>query len=381
MSGRTHKSVSYALSFAQLALAVGFFLACGCGMANAQDAHVVHIPITFHGEARDIATKACLEVKEQRYPAQGAWWEDTAGAATASDRAFGEVISAIQHKNHAALLRLSDAKETKDMKRFDEQAGAFFQQFGALEIIAVPQAYDFDGLSVFFVKLRTASNKLFFAPFVFALQDDGSYKFLPSRTRKVTYELVNDWFEAPWGPSASEKPVYCSGEDIKRATHSVELAPPEGSMKAFPSRLYLTGASFTAPGDLSGLVTRLKTEIGQMSSLLAAGKINEFIADMTPEGGNRLKQWFAGADQADRDRYKSAFTRQKPFFVFDESPLMVVYTLTADGTVQVMYFTSADNELLWTNSSHVTVADQVFKKGPLYKAGLLKKPFSSIAIK
>lgn len=351
-------------------------------MANAQDVDVVHIPMTFHSEARDIATKACLEVKEHWYPAQAHWWEDTAGAATAPGRAFKEVISAIQHKNRAALLRLTDAKETRDMKKFDEQAGAFFQQFELLEIISVPQAYDFDGLSVFFAKLRTASNRLFSVPFVFSLQADGSYKFLPTRTRKVTYELVNDWYEAPWGPSASQKPAYCSGEDIKRATHSVELAPPASGTKGSPSRLYLTGASFDAPGALAGLVTRLKADIDQMRSLLAAGKLDEFIAHMTPEGGNRLKQWFTKANDEDRDRYKSAFTRQKPFFVFDESPLLVVYTRTAEGTVQVMYFTSGTgNELLWTNSSHVTVADKVFKRGPLYKSGLSKKPFSSIAIK
>jgi len=50
--------------------------------------------------------------------------------------------------------------------------------------------------------------------------------------------------------------------------------------------------------------------------------------------------------------------------------------------VQVLYFTAApDKRLLWTNSSQLTMADGVFKQGPLFAAAGSTKPFSSLAIK
>src|SRR5205809_5129008 len=61
----------------------------------------------------------------------------------------------------------------------------------------------------------------------------------------------------------------------------------------------------------------------------------------TPEGGGRLKQWFATAPRTERDRCKTAFIEQQPFFVFDESPLLVVYTRTRTREIQVLYFTVA----------------------------------------
>ena len=54
-----------------------------------------------------------------------------------------------------------------------------------------------------------------------------------------------------------------------------------------------------------------------------------------------MKQWFATAPRTERDRCKTAFIQQQPFFVFDESPLLVVYTRTRTREIQVLYFTVA----------------------------------------
>jgi hypothetical protein len=46
----------------------------------------------------------------------------------------------------------------------------------------------------------------------------------------------------------------------------------------------------------------------------------------------------------------------------------------------VLYFTEAsDRRLLWTNSAYITVADQVFKQGPLLTAAGSAKPFTGLA--
>jgi hypothetical protein len=364
--------------FATMLAFVIFLL--GAGGAKAEDGKTVYVPVTFHAEAQDIRTSACLQVEEQVYP-QTAWWEDSSGSATAAERAFKSVIAAIRRKDKAALLKFSDPSVNSDTKRFDEQAGAFFQQFDALEMIAVPRAYTFDGLAVFFVKFRSPQHMMF-APLVFTHENNGSFGFLPIRTDKPTYHVVNDWFNAPWGPGPSSKPVYCADEDVKRATHRIALAAPVGTPIWHPSQLLLSGGPLEKTGELSGVGGKIKATVDEMKAELNAGKIDDFLRHMTPEGAGRLKDWFSTADETDRTRYKTAFLQQQPFYFFNESPLMVVYTKLPDNTVQVLYLTARnDGELLWTNSSHITVSDKVFKKGPLYNAASQDKPFAGIAIR
>ena len=156
--------------------AVGL-LALGCDVAGAETDRVAYVPMTFHTEARAIRTTACLQVTERVY-ARSPWWEDARGTADAQDRAFKAVIAAIKRKDRAALFQLSDPTQGRDPKRFDEQAEAFFRQFDVIELVAVPRAYAFDGLAVFFARFRykgqTAS-----VPFAFARAEDGSFGFLP----------------------------------------------------------------------------------------------------------------------------------------------------------------------------------------------------------
>jgi hypothetical protein len=355
-------------------------LLVGAGTAGAEDGRTVYVPVTFHAEAQDIRTSACLQVEERVYT-QPSWWEDSSSSATAAERALKAVLAAIRHKDRAALLSLTDPKEGSDTKRFDEQAGAFFQQFDALEMIGVPRAYTFDGLTVFYGRFRSPQHMLF-APFVFAHENDGTFGFLPTRTDKPTYHIVDDWFNAPWGPGPSSKPAYCSDAEVKRASDRMNLAAPTGTPVWHPSQLLFAGSPLEKTAEQSGLAARVKSTVDEMRTALTADKIDDFVKHMTPEGGGRLKQWFTTADETDRNRYKNSFLPQQPFYFLDLSPLIVVYTKLQDDTVQVMYFTVRnDNALLWTNSSHVTVSDKIFKRGPLYKAASLPRPFSNVAIK
>ena len=355
-------------------------LLLGIGMAEAQEGRTVYVPVTFHAEAQDLRTSACLQVEEHVYT-QPSWWEDSTGSATAAERAFKGVLAAIRRKDRAALLSLTDPKEGSNSKRFDEQAGAFFQQFAALEMIGVPRAYTFDGLAVFYGRFRSPQH-MFFAPFVFARENDGTFGFLPTRTDKATYHIVDDWFNAPWGPGPSSKPVYCSEAEVKRASDRMNLAVPAGTPVWNPSHLLFAGSPLEKTGEQSSLGARVKSTVDEMRAALTAGKIDDFLKHMTPEGAGRLKQWFATADETDLNRYKTSFLQQQPFYFLDLSPLIVVYTKLQDDTVQVMYFTVGnDNALLWTNSSHVTVSDKIFKRGPLYNAASLPRPFSNVANK
>ena len=288
-------------------------------------------PVTFHAEAGDLRTRACLQLTERAYPAT-AWWESASGVAGAPERALGSVIAAIKQKDRGALLKLTDPVQARDTARFDKQAGAFFEQFQSIRLIAVPRAYEFDGLVVFFGKFQS-TRQTAFVPLVFAHEAEDTFGFLPSRTNKASFRIVDDWF-APSGSAAADTPSYCTDADVTRATHRVSLVPSTQR----PSALLLTGAPLDASGPLSAVATQVKTTIDRMKAALRADDIDAFVRDMTPDGGNRLKQWFATAAKTERDPYKAAFVDQQPFFVFDESPLLVVYVRTGQRDVQAPFF-------------------------------------------
>jgi hypothetical protein len=373
-----------AITMARTFLVVTGLLGLGCGAAMAETGRLAYLPTTFKAEGQAIRTTACLQVTERVYP-QSAWWEDASGNSDAPERAFAAAIAAIKRRDRAALLKLTDPTQGRDTKNFDEQSGAFFQQFEVIKLVAVPRAYEFDGLVVFFGKLR-AGEQTAFVPLSFAVEEDGSFGFLPSRTEKLTYRLVEDWFQTKWGPSATDNPTYCTDKDIQRATHRISLVSSGGTAKqaGHPSQLFLVGASLDAPGELASLATQVKSTIEKLKAALASKGSDDLLPRLTPDAGDRLKQWLASATETDRSRYKASVMQETghPFFFFDASPLVVVYTRSSDGGVHAMYFTfNAGNELLWTNSSYLTVSDKVFKTGPLHDAALLGKPFSSVAIK
>ena len=380
-TGDIMTTIGLTLRVAQRLLAVISILSLGCGAAAAQGGRSVYLPLPFSAERRGIQTTACLRVSEYVYPASR-WWADAAGSATPAEQALKAVIAAMRSKDRATLSHLSHPTLGRDPKRFDEQAGAYFQQFAVAELLSIPRGYEFDGFTVFFAKIRLGGRTVF-APMVFAVEDDGSSGFLPYRTDALTYRLVADWFGSRWGPAAADTPAYCTGDDVARATHRIALGVSSGAARPawHPSLLLLRGASFDRPGALGDLVKRTRAALASLQSTLVSGDIDAAMTHMTSEGGRRLKEWFTTAGQGERRRYGAALAEQHPFFLFDMSSVAVVYTRAPVG-VQVLYFTAdATTAPLWVNSSFATVWDQVFKKGPLYDAASQRVPFQGIAVK
>ena len=375
-----HSPTPYSINIGTtLSMSVAFLILT-CGPLLAADNHVVYLPLIFHAEASDIQTSACLKVIEDIYEDPN-WWKESIVNANSSEASFKSVIAAIQHKDRNTLLRWTDQKEASDTKHFDEQAGAFFRQFENLKAIAVPRAYEFDGFIVFFMKLQ-APSRAFFAPFVFAQQEDGSFGFLPRRTNTLTYQLVQDWFDAHWSTSPAMQPMFCADDYVQKATHRIPLSSSVDGQKSNQSQLLLVGSPLDAPGQLASLSMKVKAKLEDMKRALIAGRIDEFAESMTLEGGNRLKQWFASASETERSEYKSAIIEQTPFFLFDLSSLVVVYMKSSTGNIQVMYLIPTPQKgLVWANSSHITVTDRVFKGGPLYKAASSERPFDDMSIK
>jgi len=329
----------------------------------------------FNVERGMLQTSACLQLTERVYPSTR-WWETAPAAAAGPDRAFELVIAAIKQKKRDALLALTDPTQLRNIAEFDRHAAGFFQQFDSIELLTVPRAYEFDGLVVFFGQFR-AGVQTAFVPLMFAYETNDTYGFLPSRTTNTTFRLVNDWF-ARSGSAAADVPAYCKDFDVKRATHDVSLVPSQWRQ----STLLLTGAPLDAPGPLSGVAVETRSTIDKMKNVFRGSNVDGFFKYQTPEDGARLRQWFATASQTERDRYKRDFIEQQPFFVFDESPLLVAYTRMRDGGIRVLYFkVGEDKQLLWMNSSYHTLAHPVFERGPLFEAAASIEPFSNLLIK
>jgi hypothetical protein len=367
----------------KLLLTVMGALSLGAGAAWSQETRTVYAPIRmpFNAETGVLKTTACLQLTERVYP-QTRWWEDAAATAPEPDRAFKSVIAAMKQKDRAALLKLTSPAQARNTGEFDKQASAFFRQLQWLQLLAVPYAYEFDGLVVFFAKFQS-ERQTAFVPLTFAYEADGTFGFLPSRTNTTTFSLVGDWF-APSGSAAadtraSDTPAYCKDSDVKRATHRVSLV----SSRWRPSSLLLSGAPPDAPGPLSAITAQVKSTIDRMKAAFRGPDVDEFFKYMTPQGGSHLKQWFATASQIERDSNKTAFIGQQPFFVFDESPLVVVYTRTQAREIRVLYFAvAADKRLLWGNASYISgLVDRVYERGPLFAAASSTRPFSGLAIK
>src|SRR5207302_10666901 len=108
----------------------------------------------------------------------------------------------MKRKGRTALFQLSDPGVGRDHSRFDEQAEAFFRHLEVIQLVAVPRAYEFDGLVVFFGKFRSKKETAF-VPLAFAHEEDGWCGFLPYRTERLTYRLMTHWFDATWRQAAT----------------------------------------------------------------------------------------------------------------------------------------------------------------------------------
>ena len=340
---------------------------------------VVQLPVIFFAEDKAMRTGACLQVSERLYP-DGRWMEGGGEyVADNAGRAFAAVMAAIARKDRAELLRLADPARGRDPTQFEQQANALFRQFQTMRVVGVPRAYEFDGLVVFFARIQ-AGTRTFHAPFVFSVMINGALGFLPYRTEQLTYVLVKDWFDSEWGPANAANPSYCSAEQVRRATHKVALAGSGGARNTKDvSYLLLNGAPLGAGNARGSAPDLARMTLESMRTAAARQDVEGVARQMTAIGGGRLRQWYATAEALDRERYMTALAGLKPLFAFDASPLVIAYAISPTDGVQALYLTSgAGKTLLWTNSSHLTVADQVFKDGPLIAAAAQEKAFATL---
>ncbi len=343
------------------------FIAESFGTASAnEEAEVVYLPLAFSREGEEFKTSACIVLRE--YSAAN----NFGGRGLALER----VISAFESKNREVLFELSDPVSGRDPKQFESQMSGFFQAFESDDFVGIRQVFGFGGLMVFFVELQS-DERSFVVPFEFSVGDGESLGFLPYGTRDLSYALFSASYNLPLASSDAAATKHCKLEVVAGATHRIDLPPLDSSHP--PLSLLLRGASMDTPGELKESATQIKAAMAAIERAHAAGDIAEVAAHMTSKGGAKLKGWWEAATPAERNRYKPEVL-EEPFFFFDASPLMVVYTRGQKG-IHVAYFTtSVEGEVLWTNAYYGTVAGSLFKNGALDEAAALDEPFSNVKI-
>ena len=325
-------------------------------------------------ETEPVRTSACLEVWEQDLAST----DGSSNGAGDELASFNAVFAAIKRQDHDALLQLSDPRLGRDPKLFEEQSKAYFLQFQKIDLLGVNHIFELDGLIVFLAQLRSGESTII-APFVFTRGNGSGDGFLPYRTDLLTYKLLEDWLYTPWGSINSKSPAYCPAAAVERANYRFAPSPPaQGKKESHPSFVLLRGAPMEHPGDLRNATAQVQAAFEALDANLATDNIEGFFSLLPASTVKRVRTGYLASTAGDREKFREAIKQQKPFFVFDASPLLIAYTKAPDGAVQVMYFTfNEQNKLIWTNAYKVTLIDKLFKKGVLYDASQLHVPFSN----
>lgn len=201
---------------------------------------------------------------------QDRWWEAANDGAKSPENTLKAVIWALRHKDQAALLKTLDSKMAQVDPHLKlngravgpaELAELTLKQF---ELVAVPRAYEFDDQAVFLARVRPEQS-VSFLPLHFAREADGSFGFVLGGSKKLTYDIVQDWFHfyKSWGGPGNDQPRYCPAGSVKDATHKVSLFCTMGlgsstspTCKADDekiwnrSQLFLSGVSLDTPANM-----------------------------------------------------------------------------------------------------------------------------------
>lgn len=352
-------------------------LTLSAATTNASDQRRVFLPFIFHAEAQDFLTTACIELTQSRLPSNQ-WWLDTKRD-DALERSFAKVIKAINAKDRESLLKLSHPTLGRDPSKFAEQASAFFQQFGSVELTSVRHAFRFDSFGVLFATLEI-KGKTITVPFVFALNANNQYAFLPYRTEDLIYVLLKDWAMSKWGITGFDTATtYCKEKTVRDANYRVPITA--STKPQFPAFLLLRGYPAAGSAGRSNHASARAVEAVKNLPEVAIPSKGRLSSSLTPEGAGRLSEWLNSASDVEKEAYVSALKELDSQFVFDANPLMIVYAKRLNGNLEVLYFTpGSKNELLWTNSSHLTNADDLFKRGTMIETANKRDPFKEHSV-
>ena len=339
----------------------------------------VYLRVVFNAEGKLRPTSGCFNAIERVY-SRSRWWSEAGAEPGSSEDAFYRVIKAFKAKDRDGLRNLSDPS-SREPKVFDAQADAFFQQFGALELSAIPRSIQVESLTVFLLTVVFQGHATS-APMVFRKGGNGQNWFLPDKSKSLAYSLARDWLDAMQQAEISDS-LYCQQSAIAQATHRIPLGSDPAVPEKDKSFLYVKGVPANAPAvGQPDIRNSVDAALQTVKTALSSYQGTVLLSPIANVGAKRLKDWWEKASATERSNYVQSVVSQRAVFVFDLSPLLVLYSQSENGIPRVMYFVpDQNNRLMWTNSSYGTTVDRIFKDGVLYDAARATPPFGALALK
>lgn len=341
-------------------MVLAFAVSAQC--AAQANASAQYFPLVFSAEGTPLRTGACISASFRTTETE-TWWRPgvlVAGPGPA-DAALVGVLGAIKRQDQAALLELSHRSHGRDPKRFNEQARALFAQFPALGAPTVQYAVAFDEFTVYYLRFG-ASGKPTLAPFIFELDADGAWRYLPYRTGALTYELLQEWIRSPFGPGNGAPPLLCTKAEVAKLQYAIPLgaAARAGGIQ---SRLLLNLEMPPA----SPRARSVANVFTGMQKALADGNEQLYAAGLAPEGRRRFLEWHAAAAEGEKTALRLSMDGLRPLAMLDFSPVAALVVRGLNQRTEVAYFLTAGETPLMVNSSHITTVDRVFKReeGPV----------------
>jgi hypothetical protein len=342
------------------------------GLLAAATAKLVHIPLTFHAESKPIVTTTCLGVLERAYPAnQTGEWTTFGPQSDAAERTLESTIAAFRAKSKEVLARLTDGPSLP-ASEFDKQAAIFFSQFDRLQLLDIPRAYELEDFVVFFGIFRLNAKV---TPATLIVRTSPQPRFLLKRSQAASIELVTDWFGREWIGNGSSNLQYCSATALAGLTQRLPL--PQVRTRA--PEIHFRGV----PGSASAQTAmEAKAALNGITKAVSATNVKLLLPFMAPEGARRLSEWYETASNDEKAVYLNSLAGLEPIALVDAGALQVIYVQKDKNPVQVMYFVKdAGGSFRWTNSSHVTVSDLIYKNKVMLDSATNKVPFESLRIK
>lgn len=343
-----------------------------------------YIPLVVSLEGAKMKTSACLQVREKIYDTNITPWDNFKNTvATNPETDLVKIISAIQNKDSKLFENLSHSVLGSDPQKRKAQEVAYFQQFDSLQLGDVWGYQRFGDLSAFYLQIVSKTGTSGFTNFLFAGDKAGGFGFLPYKSDSLTFRLASDWFSSEWGPSKSQTPSYCPPALVEQMTHKVVIGNDNDLNSS--AELLLMGNNLTDANNKNNFSSDLLSQFTKMQEALASGRMDEYFGGYTANAEKIHRDWFSTKDK-EHKQYIENFVAQKPFYVFNAEPVLIVYAVgkggITGGNLRISYFVrNAEGQFKLTEESFGSAFDKTFKSKKFIEAANLEKPFGVWEIK
>jgi len=315
----------------------------------------VAIPLVFSVEGDLLRTTACIPLIQKTF-GEMPWQVFRKTAKRMPEVTLLRTIEAIKGKNKTRFIEMSHPVLGRDPEQLAFQMNAFMQQLNVVDMVSVDAYIKFDDFLLYMVTMRYQGKDMRI-DFLFALDEQGTYRFLPYRTRDLAYEAVLNWAVSDWGIGGSD-PAYCSDENLAVANHQIPFDEADKYNKLAASLLVKARKLKKDPGKQP-----LLKAVDKMKRLLRAGKYDGFLQELTPKGTQIIGSWFDSVSKEEKAAYAERFFGREPFYVLDAEPFYVVYANDKNYGIQVMYFVKdGSGSYRWANANYGTSLDRIFNQ-------------------